>query len=61
MPGSADQDRQASNPLDIAPDDSNGAFGTNEGDLIAGTLVPSIEQGFAPLTALGGSAPVAFD
>jgi phosphate transport system permease protein len=61
MPGSANQDRQASNPLDIAPDDSNGAFGTNQGDLIAGTLVPSIEQGIAPLTALGGSAPVAFD
>ena len=41
--------------------DPAGEFVTNPGDLIAGTLVPSIEQGIAPLTALGGSAPVAFD
>jgi phosphate transport system permease protein len=31
------------------------------GDVIAGTLVPTIGQGVAPLTALGGEAPVRFD
>src|SRR3712207_9459958 len=41
-----------------APD---AGFVGNPGELIAGTLVPSIEQGVAPLTALGGSAPVTFD
>jgi phosphate transport system permease protein len=61
MPGSVNQDRQASNPLDTAQDDPNRSFGTNQGDLIAGTLVPSIEQGVAPLAALGGSAPVVFN
>jgi phosphate transport system permease protein len=58
MPGSANQDRQQSNPASGDPD---GAFGSNPGELIAGTLVPSIEQGVAPPTALGGSASVAFD
>ncbi|MDF3017201.1 MAG: pstC [Thermomicrobiales bacterium] len=41
--------------------DPAGEFVANPGDLIAGTLVPSIAQGIAPQTALGGSAPVAFD
>jgi phosphate transport system permease protein len=61
MPGSTNQDRQAGYLLDTSQDDPNRAFGANPGDLIAGTLVPAIEQGIAPLTALGGSAPVTFD
>ena len=61
MPESANQIRQESDLTDTALDDPNRAFGTNEGDLIADTLVPSIEQGIAPLTALGGSEPVMFD
>ena len=61
MPGSENQDRQENALLESALRDPVAALGTNPGDLIAGTLVPSIEQGVAPLTALGGSAPVAFD
>jgi phosphate transport system permease protein len=61
MPGSADQDRQEIRLRDIGRGDPDRDFVTNSGDLIAGTLVPSIEQGVAPLTALGGSAPVTFD
>src|SRR5829696_7172660 len=61
MPGSIHQDRQEIARRDIARGNPDGGFVTNPGDLIAGTLVPSIEQGIAPLTALGGSAPVAFD
>jgi phosphate transport system permease protein len=61
MPGSANQDRHESDLTDTDLDDPNRAFGTYEGGLIAGTLVPSIEQGIAPLAALGGSAPVALD
>jgi len=61
MPGSVNEVRQESDLTDTALDDPKRALGTNEGDLIAGTLVPSIEQGIAPLTALGGAAPVAFD
>src|ERR671920_1891341 len=61
MPGPVNQGLQESDLTDTDLDDPNRAFGTNEGDLIAGTLVPSIEQGIAPLAALGGSAPVAFD
>ena len=61
MPGSANQDQQASDLREVATRDPVGVLGTNPGDVIAGTLVPSIEQGIAPLTALGGSAPVAFD
>src|SRR5688572_998876 len=60
MPGSEDQDRLDMRLRDTAGD-PNGRFETNPGELIAGTLVPSIEQGIAPLTALGGSAPVTFD
>jgi phosphate transport system permease protein len=61
MLGSANQDGQESNPMATALEDPNGAFDANRSDLIVGTLVPSIEQGIAPPTALGGSAPVAFD
>ena len=46
---------------DAAGADPDARFVGDPGELIAGTLVPSIEQGVAPLTALGGSAPVAFD
>src|ERR687890_2094557 len=61
MPGSIDQDRQEIRLGNTAGGDAERGFVTNPGDLIAGTLVPSIEQGVAPLTALGGSAPVMFD
>jgi phosphate transport system permease protein len=61
MPGAIDQDRQETELRDTVERDPDGVFSTNPGELIAGTLVPSIEQGVAPLTALGGSAPVAFD
>src|SRR5829696_4592991 len=63
MPGSIDQDRQEIRLRDTVEGNLNGdgEFFTNPGELIAGTLVPSIEQGVAPLTALGGSAPVIFD
>ena len=61
MAGSMDQDRQGLRPRDSAGGDPDGGFVTNPGELIAGTLVPSIEQGIAPLTALGAHAPVAFD
>jgi phosphate transport system permease protein len=61
MPGSPDQDRQAIILRDTANGDPDGGLVANPGELIAGTLVPSIEQGIAPLTALGGSAPVTFD
>ena len=46
---------------DAAGGDPDGGFGTNPGVRIAGTLVPSIEQGVAPLTALSGAAPGLFD
>src|SRR5215207_1276690 len=61
MPGSADQDRLDMRLHDSSGADPAGEFVANPGDLIAGTLVPSIAQGIAPQTALGGSAPVAFD
>src|SRR5829696_9205840 len=61
MPGAIDQDRQEIGLRDTVERNPDGVFSTNPGELIAGTLVPSIEQGVAPLTALGGSAPVAFD
>src|SRR5215204_7087551 len=61
MPGAIDQDRQEIGLRDTAEGDPDRDFFTNPGELIAGTLVPSIEQGVAPLTALGGSAPVIFD
>jgi phosphate transport system permease protein len=46
---------------DAAGADPDAGLIGNASELIAGTLVPSIEQGVAPLTALGGSAPVTFD
>ena len=52
MPGSADQDRQEIRLRDTVGGDPDGGFVMNPGDLIAGTLVPSIEQGIAPLGAL---------
>jgi phosphate transport system permease protein len=61
MPGATDQDRLGIGLRDTAGGDPDGGFVTNPGDLIAGTLVPSIEQGIAPLTALGGTAPVVLD
>jgi phosphate transport system permease protein len=61
MPGSADQDRLDIKLHDIAARDPDEDLDTNPGELIVGTLVPSIEQGIAPLTALGGSGPVVFD
>jgi hypothetical protein len=61
MPGSADQDRLDMRLRDTTGEDPDRGFVTNPGELIAGTLVPSIEQGVAPLTAFGGHAPVAFD
>src|SRR5215207_465302 len=61
MPGAIDQDGQEIGLRDTAEGDPDGDFFTNPGELIAETLVPSIEQGVAPLTALGGSAPVTFD
>ena len=61
MPGSIDQDRQEIDLRDTAEETLTEIFARIRVSLIAGTLVPSIEQGVAPLTALGGSAPVTFD
>jgi len=61
MPGSVDQDRLDTMLRDTAGGDPDGGFNTNPGELRAGTLVPSIEQGVAPLTVQGGAAPVVFD
>jgi phosphate transport system permease protein len=62
MPGLADRDQQRdTRSHDTIGAELNGDVVTHRSELVAGTLVPSIEQGVAPLTALGGQAPVAFD
>jgi phosphate transport system permease protein len=61
MPGSADQDlsqREARANLSGRPGE---VFVDNPGQVIANTLVPAAGQGVAPLSVLGGQAPVDFD
>jgi phosphate transport system permease protein len=41
--------------------DQNDGIIDNPGELFAGTLVPAVAQGVAPLTVLGGQAPIALD
>jgi phosphate transport system permease protein len=61
MSGASDQYQREIRAHDPAVRASDAGDMSDRGSAIAATIVPSIEQGVAPLTALGGQATVRFD
>ena len=61
MSDPSEVDRLNARAREALGSDADDVFVQNPGEMIAGTLVPAIGEGVAPLTVLGGQAPVALD
>jgi phosphate transport system permease protein len=61
MPGAVERDRKNERVRDPFEGNPEGEFAIASGGFIPESLVPSIEQGVSPLSALGGQAEPALD